>query len=100
MVRPITIHKPPALRPGDTIGVVAPASNVKSDWLETGEAELHRLGFKTKHLDSIFAKSLYTAGSDARRAEELNTMFADPEVKAIFAARGGYGTIRALSGLD
>ena len=96
MVRPSTIIRPPALRPGDTIGVIAPASNVKPDWLAKGEAELHRLGFKTKHLDSILDKSLYTAGSDQRRAEELNAMFADQSVRAIFAARGGYGAVRIL----
>src|SRR5882762_6580809 len=100
MVRPSEIVRPPSLRPGDTIGVIAPASNVKPDWLAAGEAELLRLGFKTKHLDSIFEKSLYTAGSDQRRAEELNAMFADPEVKAIFGARGGYGTVRVLSKLN
>ncbi|HZS47181.1 MAG TPA: LD-carboxypeptidase [Blastocatellia bacterium] len=100
MGKPIAICKPSALQPGDTIAVVAPASNLKPDWLSAGEAELHRLGFKTKHLDSIFSKALYTAGSDQRRAQELNAMFADPDVKAIFAARGGYGTVRALSGLD
>jgi len=100
MVRPSEIVRPPALRPGDTIGVIVPASNLKSDWLAAGEAELHKLGFKTKHLDSILEKSLYTAGSDQRRAEEINAMFADPEVHAIFAARGGYGTVRILSLLN
>jgi muramoyltetrapeptide carboxypeptidase len=100
MSRPSDIVKPAALRTGDTIGVVAPASNLKSDWLVAGEAELHRLGFKTKHLASILEKSLYTAGSDQRRAEELKAMFADPDVNAIIAARGGYGSVRMLSLLD
>jgi muramoyltetrapeptide carboxypeptidase len=92
--------KPPQLKPGDTIGIVAPASNIRRDLLEAGAAELHRLGFKTKSLDSIFTTQLYFAGNDERRAEELNAMFADPEVKAIFAARGGYGSIRLLPLLD
>jgi muramoyltetrapeptide carboxypeptidase len=92
--------RPPQLNPGDTIGVVAPASNVKRELLEAGTAELHRLGFKTKYFESIFDKHLYCAGTDGRRAEELNTMFADPDVKAIFAARGGYGAARVISLLD
>jgi muramoyltetrapeptide carboxypeptidase len=92
--------KPPQLRLGDTIGIVAPASNIKRELLEAGIAELHRLGFKTKYFDSIFTKRLYFAGTDQRRAEELNAMFADPDVTAIFAARGGYGAARLIPLLD
>jgi len=92
--------KSPQLRPGDTIGMVAPASNINRDLLDLGVAELHRLGFKTKYFDSIFAKRLYFAGTDQRRAEELNAMFVDPDIKAIFAARGGYGAARVIPLLD
>ncbi|RMG54537.1 MAG: LD-carboxypeptidase [Acidobacteria bacterium] len=92
--------KPLRLQPGDLIGIVAPASNVKPAWLEAGITELHRLGFRTRFLDSIFDRRRYTAGDDRRRAQELAHMFADPEVKAIFAARGGYGSVRVLPLLD
>lgn len=92
--------KPPLLQPGNLIGIVAPASNIKRERLEAGIAELHRLGFRTKYLDTILEKSRYTAGPDERRAQELNAMFADAEVKAIFAARGGYGCARILPLLD
>lgn len=92
--------KPPRLQPGELIGIIAPASNIDVGLLEAGVAELHRLGFRTTYLDSILEKTRYTAGSDERRARELNTMLANAEVKAIFAARGGYGCARILPLLD
>ncbi|MCS7156973.1 MAG: LD-carboxypeptidase [Blastocatellia bacterium] len=92
--------KPPALRPGDVIGIVAPASDIKPERLMAGARELERLGFRVKFSPSIFAREMYLAGSDRRRAEELMAMFNDPEVRAIFAARGGYGSVRLLPYLD
>src|SRR5262249_3903243 len=61
---------------------------------------LQRLGYRVKHLDSITEKDRYTAGSAARRADELNRMLADPQVKAVIAARGGYGSMHLLESLD
>ncbi|MDX2041001.1 MAG: LD-carboxypeptidase [Acidobacteriota bacterium] len=95
-----TIIKPAALRAGDTVAVVAPASNLKAEYLARGVAELERLGFRVKHRADILDKASYTAGSDQRRAEELMEVFADPEVKAVWAARGGYGVMRILPLLD
>lgn len=91
---------PVALQPGDTIGVVAPASNIKSELLLAGVEELKRLGYQVKYRDSILEKARYTAGSIKRRADEFNEMMADPEVKAIFAARGGYGAVEILEHID
>ncbi|GBC77141.1 putative murein peptide carboxypeptidase [bacterium HR08] len=92
--------KPPVLRPGDLIGIVAPASDVRPERLAAGARELERLGFRVTYAPSIFARQMYLAGSDTRRAEELMAMFDDPDVKAIFAARGGYGSVRLLPYLD
>jgi len=99
-VKETAVIKPPALRPGDVIGVVAPASDIKPERLAAGARELERLGFRVKFSPSIFAREMYLAGSDQRRAEELMAMFGDPEVRAIFAARGGYGSVRLLPYLD
>lgn len=85
---------------GDTVAIVAPASNLKSDYLARGVAELERLGFRVKYREDILDKARYTAGTDARRAEELMQAFTDPEVKAVWAARGGYGVMRVLERLD
>ncbi len=92
--------RPPALRAGDTIAIVAPASNLKADYLARGVAEIERLGFRVKYEPGILDKARYTAGDDERRANELMRAFADPEIKAVWAARGGYGSMRLLKLLD
>lgn len=83
--------KPPALRPGDTIAIIAPASNVNRSDLEAGAAALRRAGYKPIYVDSIFDQDLYFAGSVDRRARELEEMFTRDDVRAIVCARGGYG---------
>jgi muramoyltetrapeptide carboxypeptidase len=92
--------KPPALEPGDTVGIVAPASNIKRELLESGCEALRALGYKPFYLDSIFDQDLYFAGSVKRRAQELEEMFLRPEVRAIVCARGGYGANYLLSAID
>jgi muramoyltetrapeptide carboxypeptidase len=92
--------KPPALQPGDIVGIVAPASSVKREALEAGCATLRRMGYKPFYLDSIFDQDVYFAGSAQRRARELEEMFARDEVRAILCARGGYGSNYLLELLD
>ena len=92
--------KPPALCPGDTIGIVAPASNVNRDDLEVGCDALRRAGYKPFYFESIFEQDLYFAGSAERRTRELEEMFARNEVKAILCARGGYGANYLLQSLN
>jgi muramoyltetrapeptide carboxypeptidase len=92
--------KPKALQPGDTVGIVAPASNIKREFLEQGCEALRQLGYKPFYLDSILEQDLYFAGSPKRRARELEEMFARDEVRAIVCARGGYGANYLLGELD
>ena len=92
--------KPPALQPGDVVGIVAPASNIKREALEAGCEALRRLGYKPFYFDSIFDQDLYFAGSAQRRARELEEMFVRDEVRAILCARGGYGSNYLLKVLD
>ncbi len=92
--------KPPALRPGDTIGIVAPASNIKRSDLEAGCDGLRRAGYRPFYFDSILDRDIYFAGSVERRAGELQEMFAREEVRAIVCARGGYGANYLLEALD
>jgi muramoyltetrapeptide carboxypeptidase len=94
------VIKPPALRDGDAVAIVAPASNLKADYLARGVAELERLGFQARYEPGILDKARYTAGDDERRAAELMRAFADPEIKAVWAARGGYGSMRLFKLLD
>jgi muramoyltetrapeptide carboxypeptidase len=92
--------KPPALKPGDMVGVVAPASNVRRGDLEAGCEGLRRAGYRPFWFDSILDQDLYFAGSVERRSRELEEMFAREEVRAIVCARGGYGANYLLPVLD
>jgi muramoyltetrapeptide carboxypeptidase len=92
--------KPRALRPGDTVGIVAPASNVKRADLEAGCEALRRAGYNPFHFDSVFEQDLYFAGSADRRLRELEAMLAREDVRAIVCARGGYGANYLLPKID
>jgi muramoyltetrapeptide carboxypeptidase len=84
--------KPPALRRGDKVGIVAPASSFRRDDFEAGCDALRRLGYDPVYDSSIFDRDLYFAGTAERRARELHEMFGRDDVKAILCARGGYGS--------
>jgi len=92
--------KPRALEKGSTVAVFAPASPVEPEALLQGVARLKSMGFRTKTSDLIFSRYRYFAGSHQERASELNRLFADPDVDAIFCARGGYGCVHLLPHLD
>jgi muramoyltetrapeptide carboxypeptidase len=92
--------KPPALRTGDTIGIVAPASNVNQADLEAGCEALRRAGYRPFYLESILQQDLYFAGSVDRRARELEEMFVRDDIRAIVCARGGYGANYLLEALE
>ncbi len=91
---------PPALRAGDTVGVIAPAGPITAEALTVGLAALARRGYRPIHLSGILDRDLYFAGSAKRRLDELHQMFADPEVKGIVCFRGGYGSNYLLPHLD
>lgn len=97
---PISRVKPLALQAGDTVGIVAPASNIQRHLLEAGCEGLQQLGYKPFYFDSILEQDLYFAGSVDRRARELEEMFVREEVRAIVCARGGYGANYLLGKLD
>lgn len=96
-----SVLRPPPLCPGDLIGVVAPASPVADPArVEIGVRYLEKNGYRVKvgtHAGSVYG---YLAGTDQERAADLHAMAEDPEVRAIFCLRGGYGTTRLLPLLD
>jgi muramoyltetrapeptide carboxypeptidase len=92
--------KPHALRPGDKVGVVAPASNLKREMLEAGCDGLRRAGYEPFYFESIVERDLYFAGSVERRVRELEEMFLRDDIRGIVCARGGYGSNYLLSMLD
>ena len=93
--------KPKKLKHGDVIGICSPASPPQSEEkLNRGISYLERIGFRVELGKHIFKKYGYLAGSDKERAADLNNLFSNPKVKAIFTTRGGYGSQRILSILD
>ncbi len=95
------VVKPPKLRRGDVIGIIAPASAPSSrDKIECGARYLEKLGYRVKLGKNVHAQHGHFAGTDAQRLTDLNEMLNDRQVKAIFAVRGGYGTPRLLPFVD
>lgn len=92
---------PKAMKKGDTVALIRPAS--PSDEFDANEqaAELvASLGFKPKLMPNAGRKAYYLAGDDAQRAADLNAAFTDPKVDAVWCIGGGYGTSRILPYLD
>ena len=91
------IITPPILKRGDVIGICSPASAPgTNNALDRGVRYLERLGYRIKLGENVHKKRGYLAGTDLQRASDLNELFADPQVKAIFTVRGGYGSHRIL----
>jgi muramoyltetrapeptide carboxypeptidase len=89
----------PALRPGDPVTVVAPASPFDRASFEAGVEVIARR-YQVHYDPGVLARHRYLAGSDGRRLEELRRALADPGSRAVFCARGGYGMMRLLPGLE
>jgi len=93
--------RPGRLRPGDTIGIVAPASApVDPKAIDRSMAALENLGFKPQLAPHARRRWGFLAGDDRDRADDLMRLFADAKVNAILCVRGGYGTSRLLPRLD
>lgn len=91
---------PPALYRGDTIAIIAPASVPNQDAIDRAIARLEEMEFRVKLYGDIYRRWGYLAGDDETRAEELMQAVSDPQVAAIFPARGGTGITRLLDVLD
>src|SRR5262249_1979801 len=96
----MTVIKPKALKRGDTIGVVAPASNIKKELLEQGCRELEDLGFKIHFEPDITSSFRYFSRNRERRLGEFLEMLGSPDIHAIFCARGGYGSGQLIPDID
>jgi muramoyltetrapeptide carboxypeptidase len=102
---PVQTHpylvKPERLRPGDVVGIVAPGSAPdNAEDFDRYVRAIENRGFKPKLAPNVHKRFGFLAGDDQSRASDLMGMFADPEVKAIICARGGYGSARLLGILD
>jgi muramoyltetrapeptide carboxypeptidase len=100
-VTPARLVKPRALKPGDTVGLIAPASYTFDLWsLDDAAARVEALGLKPKFGKYVRGRRGFLSGTDDERLADLHGMFADRSVSAVFALQGGYGTPRLLDRLD
>ena len=91
---------PPYLKTGDTIGIVAPARKVNRNEMEFAIRWWEEKGFRIVLGKYLFAENHQYAGTDEERLEDFQNMLNNSEIKAIFCARGGYGTLRIIDKLD
>ena len=96
----MSVSIPPSLRPGDTIAIVPTARAITVAELQDGIALAESWGLKVKLGDGIGRKHFQQAGTAEERAADLQQMLDDPAVRAIWCARGGYGTVHLMDHLD
>jgi muramoyltetrapeptide carboxypeptidase len=100
-MRLMPLLRPRRLAPGQTIGLVAPSSAPNEpDRVRFAIETIESLGFRVRPGGHLGARDGYLAGADRARADDLNAMFADDSVDAIWCVRGGYGASRLLPALD
>lgn len=90
------MFKPRALRSGDRVAILAPASAFERAEFDDGIAELRRLGFEPVFDDTVFARRVYVAGDGASRAAAFLRAWRDRSIAGVIAARGGYGSVHLL----
>ena len=96
LLKQSSMIKPTALKPNTTIGILSPSS-----WMNESDLKLAITVFEEKgyHLvlgESVFLKYHTYSGTPEQRANDINGMFANPNIDAIICARGGYGANRVL----
>jgi muramoyltetrapeptide carboxypeptidase len=94
------MRKPRALRSGDRVAIVAPASPFDREEFAAGVEELRALGFDPVYDASVFDRERYVAGTAEVRAGAFRQAWNDPATAALIAARGGYGSVQLLPLLE
>lgn len=94
------IIKPAALKPGDKVGVLAPASSFNREAFEAGCNRLRQMGYEPVYSQDIFDRDLYFAGSADRRLRELEALLVRDDIAAMVCVRGGYGSNYLLEKLN
>lgn len=91
---------PPALGPGATVALVAPAGPVAVESVDRAAARVESLGWMPRVGRHAWSRCGYLAGEDGERLADLTWALTDPDVDAVWCLRGGYGTMRLLERLD
>ena len=99
---PVKLIQPPTLKKGDTIAIVAPAGILKNkvEVIEKATALLENWGLQVLLGENMFNNGKHFSGTDKERAADFQKALDNPNIKAIWAARGGYGSVRILETLD
>jgi len=97
---PKKIIKPTRLASGDVIGLIAPGSGMSAEAFEKAVTHIESLGFKTRYTATARLENGYLSADEWQRAADLHRAFSDPEVKAVWCVRGGYGCARLLPFID
>jgi len=97
-----TLIQPPYLKAGDTVAIVAPSGVLNNRTKEVNQAKdlLKSWGLNVIVGENVFKKANHFAGTDAERAEDFQNALDNPKIKAIWCARGGYGTVRMIDKVD
>ena len=97
----MNLIKPPLLKQGDTIGILAPSGGIEDDAaLKRGIKLFENRGFRVKLSSNIYSSNKYLAGTDDERVKAIHEMFSDKSINAIVALRGGYGALRIIDKID
>jgi muramoyltetrapeptide carboxypeptidase len=100
ITRPAKIIKPGALRRGDKIGLVAPASSFNHERFMVGCDRLRQMGYEPVYSQNIFERDIYFAGSQERRIHEFHEFWRRDDIAALICVRGGYGSNYLLEKID
>lgn len=92
--------KPPYLKVGDQIGLVSPARKISMSEIKTAVKMLQNWGLEPVFGHQLFAQENQFAGSDEKRASDFQEFLNNPDIKAIIATRGGYGSVRIIDRLN
>lgn len=91
---------PPALKPGDTIGIISPAGHITETELQPAVKKMQEWGFNIRLGKTIGKRDFSFGGTDAERTADFQQMLDDSSIKAIMCARGGYGVVRIIDNID
>jgi muramoyltetrapeptide carboxypeptidase len=100
ITRPAKIIRPAALRRGDKIALVAPASSFSHERFLVGCDRLRQMGYEPVYTQNIFERDIYFAGTAERRAHEFHEFWRRDDIAALICVRGGYGSNYLLEKLD
>ncbi len=97
---PVRKRVPPLLKEGDEVGIISPSWAIDEDKINAAVIFLENWGLKVRFGKNILKRSGPFAGTDRDRLSDLQEMTDDPNIKAVFCSRGGYGLLRIISKAD